>query len=51
VGRHKAYELFEEEARARFEYVEFLDENDISRDGLATDSVKAYILSGLKLSD
>ena len=27
------------------EYVEFLDENDISRDGLATDSVKAYILS------
>ena len=45
VGRHKAYELFEKEARARFEHVEFLDENDISRDGLATDSVKAYILS------
>ena len=45
VGRHKAYELFEKEARSRFEHVEFLDENDISRNGLATDSVKAYILS------
>ena len=45
IGRHKAYESFEEEARKRFDYVEFLDENDICRDGLATDSVKAYILS------
>ena len=51
IGRHKAYQLFDQEARARFESVEFLDENEISRDGLATDSVKAYILSGLKLKD
>jgi len=45
IGRHKAYALFEQEALARFESVDLLDENDIGRDDLATDSVKAYILS------
>ena len=51
IGRHKAYALFEQEAHARFESVEILDEDDISRDDLATESVKAYILVGLKVRD
>ena len=51
IGRHKAYALFEQEAHARFESVDILDEDDISRDDLATESVKAYILVGLKVRD
>uniref|UniRef100_A0A7S0AY97 ACT domain-containing protein n=1 Tax=Minutocellus polymorphus TaxID=265543 RepID=A0A7S0AY97_9STRA len=51
IGRHKAYAMFEQEAHARFESVEFLEGDDISREHLATDSVKAYILSGLKFRD
>ena len=47
IGRHKAYALFKQEAHARFESVKILDEDDISRDDLATESVKAYILVGL----
>ena len=51
IGRHKAYALFEQETHARFESVEILDEDDVSREDLATESVKAYILAGLKVRD